>query len=113
MLPELDRERFLHIQDAARKIASFVAGVTEEEFRKSDLLQHGIINCLYIVCEAATRISEDTRFRHQEIEWEVIRGMRNRLAHAYFDMNLSIIWYSATVDTPRLLEAVEQILTRE
>lgn len=113
MLPELDKERFLHIRDAAMKIGAFTALLSEDDFRQSDLVQHGVTNCLYIIGEAATRISSDTQSRFPDIEWDVIRGMRNRLAHAYFDINLGIVWYSATVDTPRLLAIVEQILADE
>ena len=113
MLPEPDRERFLHIRDAARKIGDFIAGLTEEDFRESDLVQHGVINCLYIIGEAASRVTQATCERFPEIEWEVIQGMRNRLAHAYFDINLGIIWQSAVVDAPRLLEAIEAILALE
>ena len=113
MLPEPDTERLLHIIDAAQKIGRFIAGLTEDDFRQSDLVQHGVINCLYIIGEATNRITPATRDRVPAIEWDVIRGMRNRLAHAYFDINLSIIWYSATIDTPRLLSAVEQILASD
>jgi len=110
MLPELDKERFLHIRDAARKISVFIGWLSEDDFRQSDLVQHGVVNCLYIIGEAATRITAATQERFPDIEWDVIRGMRNRLAHAYFDINLGIVWYSATVDTPRLLATIEQIL---
>jgi uncharacterized protein with HEPN domain len=113
MLPNADKERLLHIRDASRKIAEFTAGLSEEEFRNSDLVQHGVMNCLYIIGEAASRVDSTTRERLPDIEWDVMRGMRNRLAHAYFDINLDIIWYSATVDTPRLLEVVETILASE
>ena len=92
---------------------AFVAGITEEDFRGSDLIQHGVINCLYIIGEAASHVTPATRDRCPDVEWGVIRGMRNRLAHAYFDINLGIVWYSATVDTPRLLETVEEILASE
>jgi uncharacterized protein with HEPN domain len=110
MLPELDKERLLHIRDAANSIADFTAGLSEDIFREVKLVQHGVINCLYIITEAASRVSDETRDLHPEIEWDVIRGMRNRLAHAYFDVNLSIVWHSATVDTPHLLAAVQRIL---
>lgn len=113
MLPEEDRERFLHIKDAALKIGHFVAGQSEDDFRRSDVTQHAVINCLYIIGEASTRLTPSTRDRFPSVEWDVIRGMRNRLAHAYFNINLGIIWYSATVDTPRLLAKVEEILAAE
>ncbi len=110
MLPELDKERLLHIRDAATKVGEFVAGLTEDDFLQSELVQHAVINCLFIIGEAASRISEQTRALCPEIEWDVIRGLRNRLAHAYFDINLGLVWYSATKDTPRLLAEVEIIL---
>lgn len=110
MLPEPDRERLLHIRDAAHSIADFTAGLSEDIFRDVKLVQHGVTNCLYIITEAASRISDETKKQHPEIEWDVIRGMRNRLAHAYFDIDLGIVWESATSDVPRLLEAVERIL---
>lgn len=113
MLPELDRERLLHIRDAANSIADFMAGLSEDIFQEVKLIQHGVINCLYIITEAATRVSDETRDRHPQIEWDVIRGMRNRLAHAYFDINLGLVWHSATVDVPRLLSVVEQILASD
>ncbi|HEY3328701.1 MAG TPA: HepT-like ribonuclease domain-containing protein [Capsulimonadaceae bacterium] len=110
MLPDQDIERLLHIRDAARNIGQFVNGVSEQQFMESDLIQHAVINCLFIIGEVATRITDATRDTYHEIEWDDIRGMRNRLAHAYFDINLGIVWYSATVDTPRLLTTVEQII---
>lgn len=111
MLPEQDRERMLHIKEAALKISRFIEGLSEDEFKNSDLVQHGVINCLHIIGEAASRITQETRDRFPVIEWDVIRGMRNRLAHAYFNINLDLVWYSASIDTPKLLENVEKILT--
>jgi uncharacterized protein with HEPN domain len=113
MLPEQDRERLLHIRDAAREVIEFTSGLSESDFLGSAMVQHAVINCLYIICEAASRATEPTRNRYPDIEWDALRGMRNRLAHAYFDINLGIMWYSATVDTPRLLSAVERILATE
>ena len=113
MLPEPDKERLQHISDAARKIGKFIAGLTEENFLQSDLVQHGVINCLYIIGEAASRITSATKEKFPDVEWDVIRGMRNRLAHAYFDINLGIVWYTATIYTPRLLASVEEILSFE
>ena len=110
MLLEQDKERLLHIRDAAQKIEKFIAGVSEEDFRQSDLVQHAVINCLSIIGEATSRITHATRRQYTDIEWENIRGMRNRLTHAYFDINLGIVWYSAAIDVPQLLVAIDQIL---
>jgi uncharacterized protein with HEPN domain len=113
MLPEEDRERLEHIVDAARLIAQFTTGLSEDDFRRSALVEHGVMNCLQIIGEAASRMTQDTRERHSIVEWDLIRGMRNRLAHAYFDINLAIVWYTATVSVPALKESVEQILAED
>ena len=111
MLPEMDRERLLHILDSGRQISEFINAISEEEFLKNVLIQHGVTHCLYIIGEAASRVSEMTQNNYPEIEWDVIRGMRNRLAHAYFDINLHIIWITATIDTPELMERVLKLLS--
>ena len=110
MLPEQDRERVLHIRDAAREVGGFTAGLSEDAFRQSRLVQHGVMNCLYIIGEAATRITTETQTQYPEVDWAVIRRMRNRLAHVYFNVDLGLVWYTATVDVARLLIDVEQIL---
>ena len=111
MLPEQDKERLLHIRDAARDVGEFVAGLSEDDFRRSHLVQHGVTNCLYIIGEAATRIAPETQARYPEVDWGAIRRMRNRLAHAYFNIDLGLVWYTATVDVPRLLTDMERILS--
>lgn len=110
MLHEPDKERLLHIKDAAQKIGGFVAGLSESEFQQSDLVQHGVMNCLYIIGEAATRITPETQAQYPSFDWGAIRRMRNRLAHVYFNVDLGLVWYTATTDMPRLLTDVELIL---
>ncbi len=109
MLPEADRERLLHMREAAREACGYVAGLHEEDFRSSSLVQRGVQHCLFIIGEAAAQTSDATREQFPEIEWDVMRGLRNRLAHAYFAIDLQVIWKTATVDLPRLLEDLERI----
>jgi len=113
MLPKQDRERLFHMRDAARWVQQFVTGISEDEFLQSALVQHAVVNCLFIIGEAAARVTESTRDLYPHVEWDALRGMRNRLAHAYFDINLGIVWYSATTDIPELLAALEQILSSD
>jgi uncharacterized protein with HEPN domain len=63
-----------------------------------------------IVGEAASRVSAELRIRHSELPWATIVAMRNRLIHAYFDIDRNIVWDTVTADLPPLLAAIETIL---
>ena len=73
---------------AARKALTFAAELTYPQFIRSDLHQNAIIKSIEIIGEAASRVSADTREAHPEIPWHEIIGMRNRLVHGYFEVNL-------------------------
>ena len=60
--------------------------------------------------EAASRISADTRQAYPEIPWSQIVGMRNRLVHAYFDINLDILWQVVQDDLPALIAQLEPLV---
>jgi uncharacterized protein with HEPN domain len=66
-----------------------------------------------IIGEAAARLSADLRERHSEIEWPDIVGFRNIAVHAYFTVDWSIVWVTATQDAPQLRRRVSKILTSE
>ena len=70
----------------------------------------GIVKCIEIVGEAASRVSSETRQRFPEIPWMQVVGMRNRLVHAYFDLDLDQIWNAITQDLPPLLMALQDVL---
>jgi uncharacterized protein with HEPN domain len=71
------------------------------------------IRCTEIVGEAAARLSEECRRSCPQIEWNSIIGMRNRLIHAYFDVNLAIIWRTVRDDLPALISALQGVLDSE
>jgi uncharacterized protein with HEPN domain len=73
----------------------------------------GLVKCLEIVGEAAGRLSPDFRARHSDIPWAPIIGMRNRLVHAYFDVDYEQVWKALTEDLPPLIERLEAILVDE
>lgn len=60
--------------------------------------------------EAASRLSEEFRTHHPELPWKAIVAMRNRLVHAYFDIDRDIVWNTVVVDLPPLVAVVETIL---
>ncbi|HEY3377250.1 MAG TPA: HepT-like ribonuclease domain-containing protein [Armatimonadota bacterium] len=104
MLPEADIERLHHMRDAAIEGFSFLRGKSLEDLEVDKALQHVLQHCLLILGEAAARVSEPTQNSMPEIRWHALRGMRNRLVHAYFAIDLETIWRTATDDLPVLIE---------
>jgi uncharacterized protein with HEPN domain len=76
------------------------------------MLARALVNCLEIVGEAASRVSAVTRSRIDAVPWRAIIGMRNRLIHAYFDIDKNIVWETVTSNLtdlePLLAAALEE-----
>ena len=73
----------------------------------------GLVKCLEIVGEAAGRLSANFRARHAGIPWAEIIGMRNRLVHAYFEIDCEQVWKTLTEDLPPLMEELKALLAKE
>jgi uncharacterized protein with HEPN domain len=74
------------------------------------LLQDGVVRQLEIIGEAATGLTAEFRNAHPGIAWTKMVGMRNRLIHAYFEIDLSIIWDTVHTDLAPLKQQIAQIL---
>ena len=70
-----------------------------------------LVKEIEILGEAATQISEDFRFSRPDIPWAMIRGMRNRLIHAYSDVNVALVWSTVISDLPELARALNALLS--
>ncbi len=105
-------ERFYlgHIQSAISDIRTY-ASVGEESFLADRMRQDAIIRKLEIIGEAVKRLSEATRAQRPEIPWKQIAGMRDRLTHAYFGVDLNLVWRVVERDLQRLEHAVDVMLT--
>ena len=68
-----------------------------------------LVKEIEIVGEAAARVSEATREHLTDIPWDELIGMRNRLVHAYFDVNLDIVWQTVQEDLPKLIALLDLI----
>ncbi len=77
------------------------------------MLCFALVRAVEIVGEAAARISPETRTSFPELPWQAMIGMRNRLIHAYFDVDLEILWHTVEQALPELLQQIETILTQE
>lgn len=104
-----DRERLTDILEAAHKIRSRVDR-GRERFDADEDVQIVLTHLVQVIGEAVARISPDTTSRHPGVPWREIVGMRNRVVHDYFDVDVDILWVAATVDVPRLARDIESIL---
>jgi uncharacterized protein with HEPN domain len=109
-MPRNEADRLQDMRDAAREIATFVKGRSREDLDQDRQLMHALVRCLKIIGEAAGSIPEHTRTVRHEIPWEAIIGMRNRLIHGYFAIDLDILWNTATENIPPLLEVLDSLL---
>ncbi|NEO17722.1 MAG: DUF86 domain-containing protein [Moorea sp. SIO4G2] len=108
-----DLTRLHHMQDAAIEALGFMSGKTREDLAKDRMLVLAVVKDLEIIGEAAGRISAECRGRHADIPWAVMIGMRNRLTHAYFSIDLDIVWGTVRNDLVPLVEQLQRVIQEE
>ncbi|MCA1780519.1 MAG: DUF86 domain-containing protein [Xanthomonadaceae bacterium] len=112
-LPERDLSLLLDMLLAARDARKFIRGMEKPEFLDSDLHQSAVIRSLEIIGEAAGRISPATTKKISEIPWKKVTGMRHRLIHDYFDVDLELVWEVVHVEIPALIKTLEGLVPPE
>ncbi len=104
-----DLIRVRHMADAAQDALAFVQGRRRADLDTDTMLRFALTRAVEIIGEAASKVSAAGRAAAPGIEWPVIIGMRNRLAHAYFDVNKDILWKTVTISLPVLLQQLRAI----
>jgi len=112
MLSE-DSIRLNHMRDATREALAFVAGKTRDDLDIDRQLVLALVKSIEIIGEAAAKTSRGFKTTSTDIPWRDITAMRNRLIHAYFDIDLDILWQTVTTERPPLLESLEALLHAE
>ena len=77
------------------------------------MLRFALVRCVEIIDEAAGRLSDATCANSPEIPWSAIVGMRNRLVHAYFDVDTEIVWKTVAVELPALADQLRPLLRND
>jgi len=108
-----DWVRLRHMLDAANEALGFARGKTRKDLGSDRQLILSLVKCIEIVGEAAARVSEPTRAKCPEIPWTSIVGMRNRLIHGYYDIDLDRVWDTIKDDLPPLIAALKRIPSTE
>jgi len=98
--------------DAAQLARSYVAGMTAEEFMADRRTQQAVVLNLIVIGEAATRLLRDRpelAVEYTDVPWRNIRGMRNRVAHGYFELNLSLVWQTVCDSLAPLVAELQRV----
>ncbi|MBF0268970.1 MAG: DUF86 domain-containing protein [Alphaproteobacteria bacterium] len=99
-----------HMLDAAKQACVYVEGMNKQVFLADKRTQQAVILNLVVIGEAATKLMAgypDFVEAHPDIPWRSMRGMRNRIAHGYFDINLDVVWETVVISLPELVGRLE------
>ena len=99
-----------HILDAINKIQEYTQGMDYEGFRASSLVQDGVIRQLEIIGEATKNLSQEIREKHPAIPWKDMTGMRDKLIHQYFGVDIAGVWDTAEQDIPAIKSNLMKLL---
>lgn len=100
---------FQDIIDSIKKIEGYLEDRTYEKFVNDEMVLDAVIRNIEIIGEAAKNVPEETKNSHPEIPWGKIAGMRNKIIHEYFGIDIEILWQTLQEDLPKLKQQVEAI----
>jgi uncharacterized protein with HEPN domain len=101
-----------HIMENAARIARYLAGLDQQSFARNDWARDAVERCVERVCEATVRLGEQADELMPGQPWSDIRGMGNRLRHAYDRVDVDILWRTAANRVPELAAAARQALAQ-
>ena len=104
------RERVQDILDAVAEIEAVTEDMDFQSFREDQKTIRAVEMNFIIIGEAAASIPDEIADGHQEVPWHLMRGMRNRLVHAYFAVDEEIVWATLRTDIPALVSALRTLL---
>ena len=98
-----------HMREAVGQSLTYVEGLDKDDFLTDKRTQQAVILNLIILGEAATKLMDhypEVAAAHPEIEWRSMRGMRNRIAHGYYDIDLDVVWETVASALPELMNQI-------
>lgn len=104
-----DRVYLQHIRDALDDIAAY-CGSDRDGFFSDRMRQDATLRKLEVIGQAVKNLSEPTKSRRPEIPWKQIAGMRDKVIHDYFGVNLEIVWAVVELELPKLKVAIADLL---
>ena len=105
-----DRIYIEHILQSIEKIQSYISGKDQETFQNDSITQDAVVRQLEIIGEATKRISKELRNKNSEVPWDDMAGMRDVLIHDYIDVDLNIVWKTASQSIPGLKALLNKLV---
>ncbi len=99
------------ILDSIISIKEFLTGVDYDSFRKDKKTQYAVIRALEIIGEASKKVPIEVREIYTDIPWRSITGMRDKLIHDYFGVDIEVVWNTANEKILSLENEIKQILS--
>lgn len=104
---------FDDIFDCIKKIENYTANLSYDEFIRDNKTQDAVIRNLEVIGEAAKQVEENIKKKYNNIPWKEMVGIRNRIIHGYFGVDLEIIWQIINHDLRDLKQKIEKVLTED
>jgi uncharacterized protein with HEPN domain len=101
------------ILESIELIQTYIERLAFDDFKQDRKTIDAVVRNFEIIGEASKFIPDDVKNKYQNVDWKGIVGLRNRIAHEYFDISLSIVWYIVTKELPSLKEQMKQILEQD
>lgn len=108
-----DKDSLNDIREAVRRIEEYTAGMRYQDFLEDTKTQDAVIRNLEIIGEATKNLSIELKERYSHIPWKGMAGVRDRLIHHYFGVNIDIVWQIVMDELPDVALEVERILHAE
>ncbi|MDP2215785.1 MAG: DUF86 domain-containing protein [Methanolobus sp.] len=108
-----ERKATDYLQDilyAIKKVDDFTSDLTYDQFVEDEKTQFAVIRAIEVIGEAAKNIPDPVKNKHLSIPWRNITGMRDKLIHAYFGVDMEILWKAATIEVPGIEPKIRKIL---
>lgn len=105
-----DAVRLRHMLDSAREAQGFLSDRVRDDLNRDRMLLLSLVKSIEILGEAASRVSPEARAECPNVPRTDTVAMRNRLIHAYFDINRDIVWHTVTEELPPLIAELEKVI---
>lgn len=102
-----------HIRDAIELILEYTKDLKKSSFNSKDMIQDAVIRRIEIIGEAVKNISMKFKEKYSDIPWKIIAGMRDKLIHGYFNVDVERVWNVVIKDIPNIKKKIEEIIIAE